>query len=618
MGGRKMIKTKKEKPFTEELMTIRDMIAPAPIFEENLKYMRLGDNFARTFLVIDFPRQPVGNFLSKLYRFKGNLTISTHLEPKSSEKYIRQTERSIIELSTDLNSNNNLKPAKKLDLEQKIGAANNTLEKLMNGDNKSIFHVHMYLHLQASSLEELDRLSKRLKTVTYKRGMRIAPADSNMINAFKAILPTVENTLPELTYRHFDTEAASSLFPFDESELFHKNGIIKGINITTDSLVKVDQKGLPSHNEFVVGQTGMGKTFYLVKDMLRKWMKGDKVFAIDPEGEISKICKKVGGQVVNISPLSQNIINVLEIKAQMDAIDLEAEEDEEAQVLPLLFQKIQRLKIFFRLLKKEFSMVEQAQLEKALLSIYEAKGITFDTDFSKFKSKDYPILEDLYNELEDAEKYKHLQEFREILYMYVRGSNSKMFNGHTNVDLDNDFISFNLKELEEESDSQAAAMYNVLSFLWDEITGDTSRFTWLIADEAHTLADPDNPRAMKFLYQIYKRIRKYFGGATVATQQIADFLSAVEGHRNYGQAIIGNSISQLILPLKEKDIADLKNNEILKLSEEEELIISKFRQGEGIYVVGNDRVHIRVDHTPAEMKLINPKKYAELYANRGA
>ncbi|MDW7617374.1 DUF87 domain-containing protein [Peribacillus simplex] len=611
---------KKKETETPMAMSIKDMIAPAPVFQEEMDYMRLGENYVRTLLVIDFPRNPKGNFLSKLYRFKGNLTISTHLIPKPNEEYIKQTERSISELGTELDGKRviKMKPSRKIELEQKKKAAEATLEKLMSGDNNSIFHVHMYLHLQASSLEELDRATKRLKVTTFQRGLRIAAAESNMIDAFQSILPTVSNKVPEMTYRNFDTEAASALFPYDESELFHKGGIIKGENLTThDSLVKIDQKAMPSHNEFVVGQTGMGKTFYLIKDLLRKWMNGDRVFVIDPEGEISKVCKRVNGQVIKMSPMAKSVVNILEIKATMDSADIDSVDDEEAEIMPLLFQKIQRLKIFFKLIKKNMEIVEMAQLEKAIIATYEGKKIGFETDFSKKKATDFPILEDLYNEIEDNEKYSKLQDFREILFMFVHGSNSRMFNGHTNVDLNNDFICFNLKELEEESDSQAAAMYNSLSYLWDEITTNSEKFTWLNIDECHTIADPDNPRAMKFVYQIYKRIRKYRGGCTVATQQIADFLSAQEGHRNYGQAIIGNSISQLILPLKEKDIADLKNNEILKLSEEEELIISKFRQGEGIYVVGNNRVHMKVDHTRAEMKLIDSKRYETIYGKGG-
>jgi hypothetical protein len=600
-----------------QAMSLKDMIAPAPVFYEEMDYIKLGNNFARTFLVIDFPRKPKGNFLSKIYRFKGNLTIATHLVPKPNDKYIKETERSISELNTELKAKKvvKMKPSRKIDLEQRRDAAEATLEKLMSGENNSIFHVHMYLHLQAGSLDELDRASKRLGVATFKAGLRIVTAESNNIDAFNSVLPTVTNGIPEMTYRNFDTEAASSLFPFDESELFHNKGIIKGMNLTTGSLVLVDQKSLPSHNEFVVGQTGMGKTFYLIKDILRKWMNGDRVFVIDPEGEISKVLKRLGAQVIKMSPRAKKIVNMMEIKPTMDAVDIDNEDEDDSNNESLLFQKVQRLKIAFKLMKKNMEIVELAQLEKAIMATYEGVDakIGLDTDFEKLTSEDFPILEDLYNEIGDTDKYSRLQDFREVLFTFVHGSNSRMLNGHTKIDLNNDLICFDLKELEEDSDSQAVAMYNALSFLWDEITGANEKFTWLVIDECHTIADPDNPRAMKFVYQIFKRIRKYSGGCTVATQQIADFLSAQEGHRNYGQAIIGNSISQLILPLKEKDIADLKNHEILKLSEEEENIISKFRQGEGIYVVGNKRVHMKVDHTKAEMRVINPKQYEKLY-----
>lgn len=614
-----------EKKTDSNISRLKDAIAPAPVFIEEMKHMKMGENYVRSFLIIDWPTNPKGNFLSKLYRFKGNLTISTHLIPKASDEYIKQTSNSITELSTELNGKKyfKMRPERKLDLEQKLAAANTTLEKLMSGDNKNIFHVHMYLHLQSDSLENLDRDTKRLMVAVYKRGLRMVDAEANMLEVFKAILPTGENTLPEMTYRNFDSEAASSLMPFDESSLFHERGVIKGINLTDGSLVLVGQKWLPSHNEFVVGQTGMGKTFYLIKDMLRKWMQGDRIFVIDPEGQISNIVKKVGAQIIKISPSSKYRINPLEIRPNMDAFDLDAEDDEDAEV-DLLFSKIVSLKVFFKLRKKNMNEVEMAQIEKALLSVYKKyksdnapDGIDFDTDFTKLESEDFPILEDLYKEIENnKEQYSELKNFWEILYVDVYGSNSRMFNGHTNVDLDNDFIVFNLKGLEEDTDSQAAAMYIALSFLWDEITKKSDQWTWFFVDEAHTMASPDNPRAMKFLYNVYKRIRKYNGGATVATQAVADYLSAIEGSRNYGQQIIGSSISQLILPLNDTDISDLKKNHILNLSEEEERIISKFRQGEGIYVVGNSRVHMKIDHTPAEMKLIDPEAYEKLYGNK--
>ncbi len=123
------------------------------------------------------------------------------------------------------------------------------------------------------------------------------------------------------------------------------------------------------------------------------------------------------------------------------------------------------------------------------------------------------------------EKGDHrLDTFASILLTYVNGSSSRMFNAHTNVNLTSDLIRFDLKDNEDESQDQPAVMFNIVSFLWDEITKEKTTRKKLYIDEAHIMADPANPRSMKFLSHIYKRIRKYQGGVTAATQEISDFL----------------------------------------------------------------------------------------------
>lgn len=593
----------------EEFMTVRDAIAPAHIHED-LEYVQFGENFARTMVVVDFPNRRKGNWLTKLYRFKENLSISYHIEPASPVKMLNSLNRSIMDLETRLQSKNSLTPQRAIEAKQERDSSIELLTKLQDGSSSKVFSVHMYLHLQADSLKQLDRITNRLQAILSRVGVKGYVPKFEMLNGFYSVLPTMENTLPQWTYRTMDSEALSSTFLFDESEIFHHKGVMKGKNMTTESLVVVDQYALDSHSEFVVGRTGKGKTFYMLKDMLRYWMQGVQVFSIDPERQFSKTIKRSGGQVIYLSAMSNTIINPLEIRYYADRADLDRDDEEEVEV-HLLFQQIQRLKIFFKLIKKDMTTLENALIERCLLKTYESKGITFETDFSQYKANDYPTLKDFYDTI-DIKEQPELKEFKEILWMYVHGSNSRLFNGHTNVDLSNDMICFDLKNLEEEADAQQAAMYNVLSFLWDEITQreGTKR---LYVDEAHIMADENNPRAMKFLYQIYKRIRKYKGGATVATQQISDYLSAIEGNRNYGKAIIANSICRMILGLDTTDLDDIKKHRVLELSEEESTILLKAKRGEGIYVVDTDRVHIEVDHTPNEMKLIDPERYNLLY-----
>lgn len=588
-----------------DFMDLTDRMAPAKI-QENVDHMQFGNNYARTIAIIDYPSTVKGNWLAKLYRFKGNISISIHHKPVSAGKMIDHVSKSIQELEVRLDSNTN--PKRKENDQNKLNSARKLLRKLMEGDNNHIYHIYTYIHLQATSKEELESLTKKINNTLWTVGLKPHVTQDKMMDAFDSAIPLKMNKLPEFTYRNMDAEAASSMFPYDESEIFHSKGIIKGRNLTTSSLVIVDPFSLKNQNEFVVGASGAGKSFYMKKDMLRHFKDSYKIFIIDPEREYSDLIKEIGGQVVVISSMAGTIINPLEVMNTDSAADQTDGDIPQS----LLHQKISRIKVFLKLIKKDLSPLEAALVEDALVETYNSKGIKWDTDFSKLNSTDFPILEDLYNCIA-AKQNDSLRDFLAILKTFVSGSNSLMFNGHTNVNLQSDTISFDLKDLEEESDVQPAAMFNVLSFLWDEITKDRTTLKRLYVDETHIMADPDNPRAMKFLFNIYKRIRKYKGGATSATQQIEDYLSAIEGHRNYGKAIIGNSTSKLILSLEESDIEDLKAKSVIKLSEEEERILGSDKKGEGIYIVGSKRVHIQVDYTPEELRLIDPAAYKEKY-----
>lgn len=603
--------------------SFKDSISPAYIKEEP-SYLKLGENVARTLVVVNYPTKRVGNWLSDLYRFKGNLTISYHLVPVSPLHLRKSLNKSIDELKVRL-----LKPLQadvELETKRQLEAAKKLMEKLTSGESNNIFHVHLYLHLTASDLDELDRLTDNLMNKCYDVGMVPFVPEMNMLKAFSSVLPVNSLTLPEYTARNMDTEAASSFFPFDESEIAHDTGIVKGRNLTTDSLVIVDQFALPSHNEFVVGMTGTGKTFYLLKDMLRHRMQGYKIFAIDPEKNFSPVVKQMDGQVISISHGGDAIINPLEVTSFTLEGDEENEDrarDKKAKQAYLFNQKLQRLQVFFKLIKTDLSDLEAALIEDYLLKTYKEYkgGIDHNTDFSKLKSEDFPTLGDFYDKI-DIKVDPELKNFKAILRVYVTGSNKDMFNGHTKIDLHSDLISFDLSNFEEGSLAQQAAMYTILSFIWDEITKDKETRCRLYVDEAHIMANPDNPRSMKFLYNVYKRIRNYKGGATIATQQVEDFLSAVEGERNYGKAIISNSISQLILGLKRESIEYLRKNDVMTLSEGEADILMRAsgdveKRGEGIYVVGNQRVHIQVDHTPQEMFLIDPKQALARYGEEG-
>ncbi|WP_245739691.1 VirB4 family type IV secretion system protein [Thermoflavimicrobium dichotomicum] len=606
-----------------ENQALLELLSPDSI-EEKDSYIRLGGNYVRTLAVAYFSKEVEANFLEKLHHINANVSVIHHIEPTESEHMVKALNRAVVELRSRL-AEPRLRPMDQIRIENDLKDAEILLENLTSGGTE-LFNEHMLIHIQASSLEELNNITHQVKTLTSKNLKVIIP-HTRMMDAFISVLPVRDNKVKELTYRNFDAESLSSLFPFDECEIFAERGIIKGKNIKSNSVVIVDHDALLNRNEVVIGTSGGGKSTYLWGDMMRRWIQGVMIRVIDPKAEFGEKVVQLGGEWIKISPMNNNIINPFEIM-NVKPIHNELSQTTETS---LLHQKISRLKTMFTLMYKDLKnqQVELALLEKAIVETYKEKGIDWHTNFEEKTSLDYPTMGDLYYKIEELmrsdDSYKPLNGFYQVLYPYVEGSYSKAFNGHTNVDLSKDLVVFDLFDLRNEGDLQQVAMYNILTFLQDDAMLDKTRVKQIYVDEAHILADPKNPLAMEFLASMYKLIRSFKGGVTSATQQVGDFLSAVDGSKNYGEAVILNSVTKLYLPMLQEEMNSIMSKTSESFSEEEQrlLVVQDAERhknaGKGIYVVGSKKVHLQVELTPEELKLWDfdwyMKKYGKNHLN---
>ncbi|AZV45668.1 hypothetical protein BAOM_p015 (plasmid) [Peribacillus asahii] len=594
--------------FVDEHSTFLDILSPDSI-EEHDTYMRFGSNYVRTLAVAHFSNNVTSGFLEKLHSIGSNVSVVHHIEPTSAEAMIRSLDKAIVEYNSQL-MDAKLKTSERQTIENNIKDATILLDNLTSS-NSELFNEHMLIHIQALSLEELNRVTHTVKTMTNRHLKAITPTN-RMFDAFESVLPINKNKVKELTYRNFDAEALSSLFPFDESEVIAEKGIIKGRNLKTSSIVMVNHDELLNRHEYICGPSGSGKSTYLFGDMMRRWIQGVRIRVIDPKGEFGNKFTRIGGEWIKISPMNDTVINPFEI------MNTKIIRNEDGNVIEtsLLHRKISNLKTLFTLMYSDLKddPVAKALLEKALVKTYQEqkKSISWDTDFSTLTSSDYPTMGDLYKVIEkllrENEEYKPLNGLYQVLYQYVEGSYSKAMNGHTNVDLSNDLITFDLFDLKGEEDLQKVAMYNILTFLEEDAVKD-KEIVQIYVDEAHILADPRNPLAMKFLSDMYKLLRSFNSGVTSATQQVGDFLSAVEGTRNYGEAIILNSVSKLYLPMSREELNTIMSKTSENFSEEEQQILiikdadRKKSAGKGVYIVGSTKVSLQVQLTPIELQL---------------
>lgn len=588
-----------------------DMIYPFS-WEECADHIESGDNFIRVLAIIDYPKSRFGNWLSELKRKKGNITIVQFLESSNSNKMVEHYNKTIKNKQAEVLKT--FDPLKKRQLEKQVEAAEHQLMKFIENESSYIYQ-YTYIYLQATSLEELNALSDSVHNTLVKLQLKAMTPIKAMYQTFWSAIPVLENLLGDYTYKQSNTEAASSMFPFDDAEILTINprSDVEGVNKDTGSLIAIDyldRKNTLNQNLVVIGTSGVGKTTYMVQKILRYFARGVKVFIIDPENEYTKIVEHLGGTVVHLSSNSSTKINPLEVFSENIADETDADMD------MVLKDKIQRLLGFFQVLKQDITQVEKAILDAVLRQVYREAGILQYTSFREIPSIAYPILTDVYEAIAklketDPDRYVRIEDFHYILESYVNGSKT-IFNGHTNINLQSDLLSFDLKPLQNEAEVQGAAYLNTFSYLWDNITENTDENIKLFVDEFHFLTQ--NPDAASFFYQAYKRFRKYNAGAIAGTQQIQDVLDGkMANGQNVGEAIIGNSYTKVFFGLDNKGVDDITKKLRMTFSEKEKKLLERRKQGEALIIHGTQRAFMRVELTEEELRLKDPVRYEELY-----
>ena len=239
----------------------------------------------------------------------------------------------------------------------------------------------------------------------------------------------------------------------------------------------------------------------------------------------------------------------------------------------------------------ELNATQEALLDRSLIATYRAKGITQDPET---QTKEPPLMEDLYKTLIGMETPDAL-DLAARIEKFVKGSFVGIFDQHTNIDIDNPFTVFSVKELEDAL--RPIAMFIILDFIWTRIRKDLKK-RLLVVDEAwHMMRFEDSAQ---FLWSIVKRARKYYLGLTTITQDVEDFLA-----QDIGKAIVTNSALRVLF--KQSPAAIDRVGDVFYLSQGERQLLLAANVGEGIFFAGNNHAPVNVVASPEEHKLITTK-----------
>ncbi len=564
--------------FEKGTASLIDIIAPSSV-EVDFNFIRVGNQYYKTFFVIGYPRFVSASWLTPLIDFDHSMNISMFCYPTLSNDVLSDLRRKIAEMEATISSQ--AEEGKIIDpkVQAALEDALSLQEQLAKGVER-FFQFSLYITLFSDNLQDLEDSSRKLNSTLSSILLITKMTTLQMEDGFKSTIPIGQDRL--YITRNMDTTSLASTFPFTSATLTQAKGIMYGINEQNGSLIVFDRFSLENANEVVLGKSGAGKSYLIKLEALRQFMFGTEVIIIDPEGEYEAVSKTLGGEHVSFTPSDPVKINPFDLSGLYE----EGENE--------LGLKILSLHGLLRIVMGKLDAGEDAILDRALVETYRQKGITTDPSTQK---KEPPLMEDLYKVLlgmEDATA----RGLALRLEKFIKGSLSGIFNQQSNFDITNPFTVFSIKALEEEL--RPIAMHIILDFVWTRVRKSLKK-RLLILDEAWYIMKYED--SASFVYSIAKRARKYYLALTTATQDVQDFLST-----DYGKAVLSNSSIQMLLKQSPTEIDQI--SKIFYLSEGEKELLLSADVGEGLFFAGQSHVVIKVIAAPYEHTIItsNPQE----------
>lgn len=579
-----------DQAFAKGITTLRDLIAPSSL-EIHSSYFRLGTKYGRTLYIYGYPRQIYTGWLSSIINIDEVLDVSLFIYPVESDVILNNLRKKVTQLEASMSINSERGLTRDPALEAAINDAEELRDQIQVGAER-FFRFGLYVTLYADSLDELGFIQHKIETIFGQQMVFSKVASSQQEQGLNSTIPQMSDQLQ--IRRNMNTGAISTSFPFTSADLTQDEGVLYGINMHNNGLVIFDRFSLENSNLVVFAKAGAGKSFLVKLEALRSMMMGAEIIIIDPENEYQKLCDAVGGSYIRLSLNSNTRINPFDIPRVIDTDEadnaLRANLITLHGLLKLMLGSTQATNTGSTV--TTLTPIEEADLDQALIDTYARVGITSDP---LTHNSQPPTINDLYDTL------LHMggsgPQLAQRLRKYTSGTFAGIFSQQSNTDINNPMVVFNIRDLEEEL--RPVAMYIVLSHVWNTIRTEKKKRI-LIVDEAWQLMKYDD--SANFMFSLAKRGRKYYLGLTTVTQDVEDFMGS-----KMGRAIVANSSMQILLKQSPSAVDVLAD--VFKLTEEETKRLSNFPIGQGLLFAGQNHVHIQIEASPTEKRLVdtNPK-----------
>ena len=563
-------------------LSVKDFIAPTSFSFPGGRTFTMGSlHGAMSYLQItasDLSDQLLKDFLD----METSEIVTMHIQSVDQTAAIKQIKHTITEL--DRSKIEEQKKAVRAGYDMDIipsdlatyGKDAKALLKELQSQNERMFLITFLIMNTGKTEQELENNVFQASSIAQKHNCNLRRLDFQQEQGLMSSLPLANNLIE--IQRALTTSSTAIFIPFTTQELF-QNGdeaLYYGLNALSSNLIMVDRKKLKNPNGLILGTPGSGKSFSAKREITNAFLvTDDDVIICDPEAEYTPLVNCLEGQVIKISPTSTHYINPMDINESYS---------EDDNPLALKADFILSLCELIVGGKEGLQPIEKTVIDRCVHQIYQHY-------FEDPKPENMPLLEDLYHALLQQEE-KEAHRVATALEIYVKGS-LNLFNHRTNVDINNRFVCYDIKELGKQL--KKIGMLIVQDQVWGRVTANRSagKTTRYYMDEFHLLLKEEQTAA--YSVEIWKRFRKWGGIPTGITQNVKDLLSSREVEN-----IFENSDFVYMLNQAAGDRQILAQQ--LNISPHQLSYVTHSGEGEGLLFYGNVILPF-VDHFPTDLAL---------------
>jgi len=557
------------KSFMKKGHNFKDYICP-DTFEFKADYFKMGKKYGRVLYLKEYASFIRDNVVSELTELNKNMMLSVDIKPVPMEEAIKLAEKVRLGVETNItqwqrkqNENNNFSAVIPYDMERQREESKEFLDDLITRDQRMFLSVLTVVHI-ADTKEELDNDTETLITTANKHLCQLSILKYQQLDGLNTVMPYGVRNINSL--RTLTTESLSVFMPFKVQEIQDNKGVYYGKNIISKNLIMIDRKGLQNGNSFILGVSGSGKSFTAKQEITSIALrdKNADIIIIDPEAEYKPLIKSLGGEVIKISATSDNHINALDLNRNYGEKNPIIEKSE--FILSLCEQAIGG---------KMITSIQKSIIDRCTSLVYRYyqqgnyKGVP-------------PTLEDFRKVLLEQSE-PEAKEIALALELFTKGS-LNTFAKQTNVETNNRLICYDIIDLGEQL--MPIGMLVILDSILNRISRnrEKKKTTYIFIDEIYLLFKYEY--TSRFIFELWKRIRKYGGCATGITQNVEELLQ-----NQKARLMLANS--ELIIMLNQSATDRVELAKLLNISEMEMEFITNVGTGEGLIRVRNSLIPFR-------------------------